>query len=114
MIKYREFSTATTEEIREVVEAMKFKYISHTPTEHGFDVEVESEWEASVEETMTIRDTIELKEYGVAVFDFDIGDESYELYHKWILARGFNRYLMNNPFIKTTLNDKGYSRPRAQ
>lgn len=105
MLKYREFLSLTDEEVRfilnEIFQPVKVENIKRDKEWNEITAEMTTDgWgiEEDNDETTEITDTIELTVDGMNV-DFSLTDENVLKYQQFLLAKGCDERLKNNPYL---------------
>lgn len=106
-MKYRDFMSLTDEEITQIVtdifHPVSIKKIERDEVYQFIYVTIESDIGDSI-----ITETVDLtipssRRLGLSA-DFTINSEEYELYNKFLLAKGVNIYLKDNPYLEDEEN----------
>lgn len=107
MLKYREFLSLTDEEVRfilnEIFQPVKVENIKRDKKWNEITAEMTTDgWgvEEDSDETTEITDVIELTVDGMNV-DFSLTSEDILKYQQFLLAKGCDERLKNNPYMNT-------------
>lgn len=107
MLKYREFLSLTDEEVRfilnEIFQPVKVENIKRDKEWNEITAEMTTDgWgvEEDSDETTEITDVIELTVDGMNV-DFSLTSEDILKYQQFLLAKGCDIRLKNNPYMNT-------------
>ena len=107
MLKYREFLSLTDEEVRfilnEIFQSVKVENIKRDKEWNEITAEMTTDgWgvEEDSDETTEITDVIELTVDGMNV-DFSLTSEDILKYQQFLLAKGCDERLKNNPYMNT-------------
>lgn len=107
MLKYREFLSLTDEEVRfilnEIFQPVKVENIKRDKEWNEITAEMTTDgWgvEEDSDETTEITDVIELTVDGMNV-DFSLTSEDILKYQQFLLAKGCDERLKNNPYMNT-------------
>lgn len=114
-MQYRNFKSLTKEEIeyivRKIFKVEKVKEIDYCIDQEFIEVTITSKWIMDNEE-IEIDDIVTLFPDGDIEVDFSIFKEDRDLFKQYLLSKGINDLLKDNPFIKkpTTFESLGYEK----
>lgn len=102
MLKYREFITLTDHEITfiltELFDPVKISNITRNSEWNVITADIETGGWNNGEELISIVDTVTLSPNDISV-DFTLTYEQFLKYQQYLLSRGCNYLLKNNPYI---------------
>lgn len=114
-MQYRSFKSLTKEEIEYIVcrifKVEKVKEIDYCIDQEFIEVTITSKWIMDNEE-IEVDDIVTLFPDGDIEVDFSIFKEDCDLFKQYLLSKGINDLLKDNPFIKkpTTFESLGYKK----
>lgn len=111
---YRPVTDLTDEEVTEIMqiiypslgadEELAAKIVSIDRVDDGFEITCESAWTCDDDdlpepETQWAQEFFELGECGIKAYDFGLSYEEGTLVQKYLLAKGCNALLKDNPYL---------------
>lgn len=106
-MEYRDFGSLRSDEIQEFMDVAMKEFtvdaISYDKIDDSFEVACHSTWESESDDGELIGevldDTIVLRDDGIYA-DFQVLENEKRLWRQFLLAKGCDRRLRNNPFMK--------------